>query len=164
MKKTKTLIAVICSVLMLGVITASGCSAKNMTNVVPYVPPAYFTGQLVMPYDLSAIYFSPYTPSTEIAKLNGNIYVFKSIEVTKITMESVAKGYAWLDLVKAYPLDPSNLKQLKLGETVDIAGVLSGPCKDFPKSLTFTGVVILPAGSATLPVGGDTPLQYTPTY
>jgi hypothetical protein len=164
MKKLKALIAVACSMTILGVVAASGCSAKNLTNVVPYVPPAYYSGQLVLPFDLSNIYYSPYSPKSEIVKLNGNIYVFKSLDVTKITMASIDKGYVWVDLVKAYPLNPANLKQLRLGEKIDVAGVLAGPCPDFPKSLTFTGVVFLPAGSVTLPLNGDAPLQYTPTY
>jgi hypothetical protein len=164
MKKMKALIAVICSVLALGVATASGCSAKNLTNVVPYIPPAYFSGQLVLPFDLAAIYYSPYTPKTEVAKLAGTVYIFKNLKVTEITMASTDKDYVWMDIVKAYALNPANIKQLKLGETVDVAGVLSGPCKDFPNSLTFTGCVFIPSGIVSLPVAGDSPLQYTPTY
>jgi hypothetical protein len=161
----KRLIAgIFCSVLLSAVLAASACSSKNLTNVVPYIPPAYYSGQLAAPFDLSNIYFSPYSPASEIAKLNGNIYVFKDLPVTAITMASVNKGYVWIDVVKAYALNPSNLKQLKLGEKVDVAGVLAGPCKDFPKSLLFNSVVFLPAGSVDIPVGGDAPLQYNPTY
>ncbi len=163
MKRLKVVLAVVTSMLLL-VVGAAGCSAKTMTNVLPYIPPAYFSAQLATPFELSNIYYSPYTPSTEIEKLNGNIYVFKSLPVDKITMASINQGYVWIDVVKAYALNPENLRQLKLGETVDIAGVLSGPCRDFPKSLTFTSVVFLPAGTVEMPVGGGDAIQYTPTY
>jgi hypothetical protein len=66
--------------------------------------------------------------------------------------------------VKAYPLNPSNFKQISVGENRDVVGVLAGPCKDFPNTLTFTGCVFLPAGSIQLPLGDSPQFQYTPAY
>jgi hypothetical protein len=164
MKNARIIAAVVCSFLISGVLGASGCSQRNMTNVVPYVPPAYYNGQLVMPFELANIYFSPYSPKTEIAKMNGNVYIFKNLKVTDITMDSIDKDYVWVDVVKAYALNPADLKQLRLGEIIDVAGILTGPCKEFPNSLTFSSCVFLPANTVTMPVGDGAALQYTPTY
>jgi hypothetical protein len=154
-----------CVLLAVSSIVFSGCSANSPNSVTPYIPPNYYASQLVLPFDLSNIYWSPYITRSDAAKLHGNIYVFKDLKVNDITMASIKEGYVWVDLIKAYALNPANLKELRLGESIDVVGVLAGPCNDFPKSLTFSACVFLEAGSVSMPVGGDgSSLQYVPTY
>jgi hypothetical protein len=143
----------------------SGCSQKTLNNIVPYLPPVYYGSTLIMPFDLANAYWSPYITRREAeSNYNGQIYVFKDFKVTKQTLSTENKGYIWVDLVKAYPLSPANIKQLSVGEKIDVVGVLAGPCKDFPNTLTFSDCVFLPAGCVKLPLGDSTQFQYTPTY
>ena len=154
-----------CAAILFSVLSISGCSQKTLSNVVPYIPPSYYGSTLIMPFDLANAYWSPYITRRDAElNYNGQMYVFKDFKVTKQTLSTENKGYIWVDLVKAYPLNLANFKQLSVGEKIDVVGVLEGPCKDFPNTLTFTGAVFLPAGYVKLPAGDSTQFQYTPTY
>jgi len=154
-----------CVVLLTSVAGLSSCSQKNLTNVVPFVPPLYYNSTLMLPFDLSSAYFSPYITRTDAQRrYEGQSYVFKGFKVTQQMLSTSGKGYVWVDLVKAYPLNPANIKQLTVGETIDVVGVMAGPCRDFPNSMTFSGVVFLPTGFIQLPLGDASQFQYNPTY
>ena len=164
-KVTTLMCCTVCSLLTSGVLIVSGCSQKQLTNVVPYIPPAYFSSTLMMPFDLSNAYWSPYITRRDAERnYNGQIYVFKDLEVTAQMLKTSNMGYLWVDLIKAYPLNPDNVKHLFIGEKIDVVGVLSGPCKDFPNTLTFSGCVFIPSDYVKLPLEDSTQFQYTPTY
>ena len=163
--KRYILVSGVCLTLLFSVLGITGCSQKSLSNVVPYIPPAYYGSTLIMPFDLANAYWSPYITRRDAERnYNGQMYVFKDYKVTRQTLSTAGKGYVWVDLVKAYPLNPANLAQLKVGDEIDVVGVLAGPCKDFPNTLTFSGCVFLPTGFANLPVGDSSPFQYTSTY
>ncbi len=156
---------VVCVILMTSVTGLSSCAQKNLSNVVPFVPPLYYNSTLMVPFDLSNAYFSPYITRIDAQRrYEGQSYVFKGFKVTQQMLSTSGKGYVWVDLVKAYPLNPANFKQLSVGETIDVVGIMSGPCRDFPNSMTFSGVVFLPTGFIQLPTGDASQFQYTPTY
>jgi len=153
-----------CSLLLFGIV-ASGCSLNTPGNVVPYIPPTYYGGTLILPFDLANLYWSPYTPRRDAEEyFHGKIFIFKDIKVTQNTLNTVSDGYVWVDVIKAYPLNPADLKKLSLDEKIDVVGVLAGPCQDFPNSLTFSGCVFLQSDTAQLPVGDSSPVQYAPKY
>ena len=151
--------------ILLAVTGATSCSITP-ANVLPYIPPTYYSSTLIMPFDLAHAYWSPYISREYASKdYEGKVYVFNKFKVTPDTLRTVKKGYVWVDLIKVYPLDPANLKQLKLGEDIDVVGVLAGPCYDYANTLIFRDCVLLPDGYTKLPVGGDsTAFQYNPTY
>ena len=95
--------SIACSLLIFGIVAASGCSQKNLNNVVPYMPPGYYSGTLILPFDLSNTYWSPYTPRRDAEKyFHGQIYIFKDIKVTQNTLNTIKQGYVWVDVIKAY--------------------------------------------------------------
>ncbi len=165
LKRGILIAGIACIVLLTSVAGLSSCAQKNLTNVVPFVPPSYYNSTLMLPFDLSSAYFSPYITRTDAQRrYEGQSYVFKGFIVTQQMLSTAGKGYVWVDLVKAYPLNPSNITQLTVGETIDVVGIMAGGCKDFPNSMTFSGVVFLPTGFIQLPMGDASQFQYTPTY
>lgn len=154
-----------CAIVLSSVIGLTGCSQNNLSNIVPFIPPGYYASTPVLPFDLSVAYWSPYISRKDAdLRFVGKPYVFKNFQVTSQMLSTADDGYLWVDLVKAYPLNPANLKQLSVGEDVDMVGVFSGGCRDFPNALTFSDVVFLPSGDIQIPLGDSSQFQYTPTY
>lgn len=150
---------------MLSVLGVAACAPVSSSSVIPYVPPAYYNSTLIMPFDLANAYWSPYITRQDANRdYVGKVYVFKDFTVNGDTLATVNRGYVWADLVKAYPLNLANIKQLKVGEEIDVVGVLSGPGKDYPNTLTFSDCVFLPSGYIDLPVGDSAQFQYAPAY
>ena len=154
-----------CTIVLSSIIGLTGCSQNNLSNVEPFIPPGYYASTPVLPFDLSVAYWSPYISRKDAdLRFVGKPYVFKNFQVTSQMLSTANDGYLWVDLVKAYPLNPANLKQLSVGEKVDMVGVFSGGCRDFPNSLTFSNVVFLPSGDIQIPIGDSSQFQSTPTY
>jgi hypothetical protein len=57
-----------CVLALVGAIGFSGCSQKTLTDVVPFVPPSYYSSTFILPFDLSNAYWSAYITRTQAEK------------------------------------------------------------------------------------------------
>ena len=149
----------------------------------PYVPPPtkgsyigipttyIFHSNLLGPSDYSFVY--EVDPDIYI----GESLIFKDVLITpglivtrKIQTYIPGEGLAAWETetflmagnLQFVPQDPSDLRELKVGDVVDITGFCSFRSKEWPNVIVFKNCQFMPAGVAPLPLpGGLVPISFT---
>ena len=147
----------------------------------PYIPPppnGYYieTSNRELTYTpLTSSYLDTWTDINDqlidtIAETHkGESFIFKNISITdhKVVTRQIqpyilGEGLASPETetflmsgnVQFVPQDPSQLKELKAGDVVDIIGVLDSMSEEWPGVLVMKNCQFLPAGIAPLPLPG----------
>ena len=166
MKKSGiNILAATVALLLMSLLAPLGCTRQN--RVIPYIPPSYYEATEVSPHNLVTAYYPPYSdaplPMGAIEDMyNGKVFIFKDIRVTKYMLQNAVEGYAWVDLIKCYPLMSNGLAGLKVGDAIDMVGVNDGLCPDQVGFLQLSGCVFLPSGELQIPAAGSAP--FVPPY
>ena len=146
--------------ILLLVISSLGTACQQQAFIAKlpaYLPPLYYQSIEVTPEAIVKYYFDPYGHGWEAEMIyDDQPFVFKNIEFIKGMMESKGPDYIWVDRIRCYAIDPGDVAQLKIGQMVDVVGMMRGISKDpdMPISLVMTECYFLPAGSLAIPVGG----------
>jgi hypothetical protein len=102
------------------------------------------------------MYFTGFPDFTRMeAQFNGNIYVFKYIEVAERMYLGMDEGFIWVGQIKCYLAGPDQMRRFKPGDRVDILGRNDGPTSYSVPGLKFTTCYVLSAGSVILPSASD---------
>ncbi len=142
----------------------SACSNKAFAEQVPPMLPArYYSCQEVTPTDLYNAYLAPNARRTYAEGMfNGEVFVFKNVQVVSAMLENLPKNNIWLGQVICYAVNPQDISRLKPGQKYDIVGVNRGVSPEWRFSIYLTECYFLRAGAAALP-GGDAP-AFAPGY
>ena len=145
-------------------VTASCANRTYILNPAPFLPPEYYLATQVEPKALVNVYFSGYGDFTRIeAMYNDAVYVFKDVLVDKRMFIGLNEGFIWVDQIKCYLIEPSDMKNYKPGDKIDVVGLNKGPTSYYIAGLTFKNCYVLPAGRVALPVNPST-ASFTPGY
>jgi hypothetical protein len=155
------------TVLVLAALVIPACSSHPASGattpvvetqvILQYIPPSYYACSETTPLDLCHAYFGRYNNILVAEEeFNNQVFVFKNEVITGSELQYAKQDYFWLDgIIQCYFLYSGSERQLKVGEKVDVVGVDAGVSADYPRLLSFTGCVFLPAGAVQLPAGGN---------
>ncbi len=172
----KTVYLALAAILTL-LLAASGCKPKQEVQAaLPYIPPNYYNCIQVATYEIAFSYWSPYSMrlKQEGSPIPGEAYrdlvfVIKNFPINDWSMTDIDKGYVKIDMIKCYPLNPGDLKNVKAQTMMDIVGINKGPEQenytDFSEgTLIFKDCVFLPAGAVKIPAEEGAGLPVYPSY
>jgi len=121
----------------------------------PYIPPPeglYYIE--ATPLGLHDALFSHYLdPLVAQVFYVGESFIFKNVRLGGIERWRT-ETYITTGDVQFWALFPSDLKELKVGDVVDIIGICGGISKEYPAVIVVTNCLFLPAGVAPLPLPG----------
>jgi hypothetical protein len=166
MNKISALSSSILSAIVVMAFSQAACSGQAQSKFIQYIPPSYYNCTEVTTENLLLAYFSPYyaIPNAENA-LMGQVFVFKNIVITELSLKHATEDYIWVnDVIQCYFLKSGSARQLRAGDKIDVVGVDAGLGKEYAGSLVFTGCVFLPAGSVQLPASGASALTLPSSY
>ena len=155
-----------------------GCSKaqQEVNNALPYIPPSYYNCMQVTTAEIAFSYWSPYNMrlKNEGSPIPGEsyrnlVFVIKNYPITEWSLSTRDQGYIQIDMINAYPLNPSDFESLKAITWVDIVGINLGPEQDnyldFSEGkLIFRDCVVLPAGAVKIPAEEGAGLPIYPSY
>ena len=156
--REKSYAVVLFFISLVWVLTMAACAAQtNTAQFLPLLPPEYYQCYETTSQDIITAYFGAYSsrPLAE-ALYNNQPFVFKNIEIMPGMMESQGPDYIWVDRTQCMAVNPTDVAKLKVGQVVDVVGIMRGVSIDPDKrmDLLMTDCYFLPAGSFALPVPG----------
>ncbi len=147
----------------LGACKSDEPSYTALSEAPPYIPAEYYSCVEISAYEMAFTYWSPYSQRLKEEgspipgeAYRGQIYVLKNYLVTDYMLRDRKNGFIWIDMIKCYPLNPSDLNNVKLGGMIDVVGINMGPeLENYTEyadgDLIFKDCVFLPSGSVKLP-------------
>jgi hypothetical protein len=133
----------------------AGCMSEAfMVQVPPMLPARYYACQEAVPVDLYNAYLSPNARRIFAEQqFNGEVFVFKNVEVVPAMLLNMPKDNIWLGQVICYAANPRDISSLKAGQRYDIVGVNRGVHPEWRFSIYLTECYFLPHNAAALPAG-----------
>ena len=154
----------ICFALLL-VLTAPGCSRRlAFVQNPPFIPVSHYNCYEATPDELANAYFNNCV-DIRLAqnKYDGQYFVFKNLEVRDWMVADVSRGWLWTGSgIKCMLANAGEMKNFKLGDTVDVVGLNSGVNENAVTQLVFKDCYAMRAGSVQLPAGEGQ--AFMPTY
>lgn len=155
----KRISALILSVIVLfaGISPNTSCGGEKFTPPppMPILPAAYFKCTPLDPLTLIDAYYINYNSVALIeARYNGEIFVFKGIELTQKKIDNLKQGFVWVEMCQCAVINSGYVINLKVGDDIDVVGVNKGISKEF-RGLVFSDCYIVPSGRLELPAPGQ---------
>ena len=132
------------------------------------LPVAYYDCIQITPYDLIWSYFDPYGHRWRANEMfTDKVVVFKDVEVNQRMLDTRGENYIWCDQVRCYtavPEEIDRIKKLKLGQKIDVVGMMRGVDDDseYLNTIKMTECYFSNAGVWAIPQGGGG--TFTPGY
>jgi len=161
--------ALLLAVLLIGVgclVPVTGCAQQAfLENLPPMLPANYYKCIESTTLQVQGSYFDPYGHRW-VAEMtyNDQPFVFKDIEVFPSMIESRGPDYLWVDRIRCKAVNPDDVAKLKVGQIIDVVGIMRGISKDpdLQLNLEMTECYFLPAGAVALPLPGGA--AFVPGY
>lgn len=148
------------------ILAMAACAGPTyLAQLPPILPANYYQCFDSTPQAVEGAYFDPYGHRW-VAEMtyNDQPFVFKNVEIMPGMMESKGPDYIWVDRTQCQAANPADVAKLKVGQVIDVVGIMRGVSKDPDKQmdLLMTECYFLPAGSVALPLPGGA--AFTPGY
>jgi hypothetical protein len=122
---------------------------------LPYIPPpegheGYYIETTIDQLTSAITSYGPWEPDT----YKGKSFIFKNVNLNKYLMSGMTETYLIFSLVQFVAQNPSDLKELKVNDVVDIIGVCDGALAEHPDVIVIKNCYFLSPGLASLPLPG----------
>jgi hypothetical protein len=157
--------------LMVPLILNPACSrnqAFNPPEPLQMLPVVYYDCIQMTPYDVIWSYFDPYGYRWRAEEMyTGKVIVFKNVEVTQRLLDTRGEDFIWVDQIRCFAATPdeiNKIKSFKMGQKLDVVGIMAGVDKDseYLNTIKMADCYYSTAGMWAIPTGAGA--SFTPGY